>query len=213
VRGALLSFLLLALTVQHVFAAHSKLTDAELDGFKGVVKSVTTKVERFDPSDPDAPNHPGITYAVGCEVCEYDEGGNSIKRGQIFDGRFLGGTTQYVRDENGSIRDKILLDEKGQLFQKVTLGPFGKTEEEDYQHGILQWRQTLRYDEHGNMIEWLTFDAHGNQNASTTATFDEQGNVTEQFDRGSGNGFCILRSTSTQIQAWRRLRITTRMEP
>jgi len=189
VRCAGFCLLFFVLTVQDISASHPKLTDAELDGLRGAVKSVTTNVERFEGRDPDAPNHLVITYPVWCEVCEYDEEGNSIKRGQVVEGRFVGGTTRYLRNEDGTIREKRLRDENGQPFQNVMLGPFGKTEEEDYQNGRLQWRQTFRYDKNGNLIEWLTFDPRGNQTASTTASYDEQGNVTEQFDRGPNNSF------------------------
>jgi len=187
VRGALL-FLLLALTVPHLLALNPKFTDAELDGFKDVVKSVSTSILRSG-GDRDAANHPLIVDPVWCEVCQYDEEGNSVKRGQNLNGRFFGNTTHYVRDENGSIREKILVDGNGQVSQKVMIGPVGKTEELDYRDGVLQDRQTFGYDEHGNLIEWLTFDATGKQTASATAAFDQQGHVTEQFDRGSRNNF------------------------
>jgi hypothetical protein len=169
-------------------ASSKKWTDAELDGFKGAVKSVSTNVQVLE-SHPDSIDHPVIAHPVWCPVCEYDEAGNSIKQGQNFDGRFVGETSQYVRNEDGTIREKISVTEKGQVSQKIALGPFGMTEREYYLNGVLQDRQTFRYDQSGNLIEWLTFDADGNQTASSTASFDEQGNVTEQFDRGPGQNF------------------------
>lgn len=187
-RCTVLLLLILALTVPHLFASNANLADAERDGFRDAVRSVSTRIERFG-GDPDAANHPVIVYQAMCEVCEYDEEGNSVKRGQNFEGKFLGNTTRYVRNQDGVIQEKILVDERGQVSQRISLGPVGKTEELDYREGVLQDRQTFRYDEHGNLIEWLTFDATGKQTASTTATFDEQGNVTEQFDRGSANNF------------------------
>ena len=166
-RGPVL-LLLLALTGRYLLAADAKLTDAERDGFKGVVKSVSTSIERFG-RESDAANRPDVVYSALCQVCEYDEEGNSVKEGQrSFDGKFFGNTTRYVRDEDGSISEKILVDEKGALFQKIMIGPVGRTEELDYRDGFLQHRQTFRYDEHGNVIEWLTSDATGKKTASTT---------------------------------------------
>lgn len=152
------------------------------------MKSVSTAIEQVE-RHPDTSDHPVFIYPVWCRVCEYDEEGNCLKRGQIFEGSFVGDTTRYVRNEDGTIREKVLMNEKGQPFQRITLGPFGKMDEEDYLEGVLQDRQTFHYDESGNLIEWLTFDANGNETASTTATFDEEGNVTEQFDRGPANNF------------------------
>jgi hypothetical protein len=73
----------------------------------------------------------------------------------------------------------------------VTIGRFGKTAEEFYQHGVLQSRNKYRYDENGNVIESLSYDAHGIQIARTTATFDEHGTVTEQYDYGPKNKFLL----------------------
>jgi hypothetical protein len=175
-------------SVRHASASHQKLTDAELDGFKGEVKSVFTTVDKID-RHPGSADYPVIVYGVMCHICEYDENGNSVKRGESSERGFLGETTRYIRDEDGTIREKISENEKGQIFQKVVFGPFGKTQEENYQNGILQWKQRLRYDQNGNMIEWLTFDAVGTETASTTISFDEQGNLTEQFDRGPNGSF------------------------
>jgi hypothetical protein len=159
-----------------------------MDGLKGAVKSVSTTIERFG-KDANATDHPVILYSVWCEVCEYDEQGNSVKRGQNFEGRFVGNTTRYVHNEDGTICEKVLLNEKGQVYERTMLGPFGMTERDDYVNDVLQYRQTFRYDENGNQIEWLTFNANGKQTASTTATFDDERNVTEQFDRSSGSNF------------------------
>ena len=99
----------------------------------------------------------------------------------------MGETTRYIRDEDGTVRQQIMENEKGELDRRIMMGPFGKTEEEFYQRGLLQGRNTYRYDQDGNLIEWLTYNAEGVQTASTTAAFDENGTVTEQFDRGPNN--------------------------
>jgi molybdopterin/thiamine biosynthesis adenylyltransferase len=49
---------LFTFSVRHASASHQKLTDAELDGFKGQVKSVFTTVDKIDrhPGSADACN-------------------------------------------------------------------------------------------------------------------------------------------------------------
>jgi hypothetical protein len=191
VRCSVLCVFLVLLTILPLLASHQKSTDAERDGFKGAVKSVSTKTVILNPQPRQPDNGFAVVDPISCEVCDYDEEGNSIRRGQNWATGFVGGTTRYVRDEDEKVRQRIEENEKGELASRVMIGQFGKTEEEVYQHGVLQSRNEYRYDQNGNMIEWLTFDADGAQTASTTATFDQQGNVTEQFDRGPDGSFLL----------------------
>jgi hypothetical protein len=191
VRRSVLCVVLALLTTLPLVASHQKATDAEMDGFNGGVTSVSTKTVILDPQPQQPDNGFAVVYPIWCEVCDYDEEGNSIRRGQNWETGFVGETTRYVRDDNGSVRQQIVENERGELDRRVMLGPFGRTEEEFYQHGALQSKNIYRYDESGNMIEWLTSDADGVQTASTTATFDQQGNVSEQFDRGPEGGFLL----------------------
>jgi YD repeat-containing protein len=188
VRHSASSVVFALLTSLPLLASHQKSTDAEMDGFNGGVKSVFTKVEIFSPQ-PLQPDGPAVFYPIWCTICEYDQDENRIKQGQDWETGFVGETTRYVRDESGAVREQIAENEKGELEHKIVRGPFGKTEEEDYQRGALQFRQTYRYDQNGNLIEWVTYNPDGTQAASTTATFDEKGNVTEQFDLGPDNSF------------------------
>jgi hypothetical protein len=165
-------------------------TAAERDDFKGPVKSVSAKRQIASPR-PGRPEGPTISYPVWCDVCEYDEDGNVVRRGQNGETGFVGETTRYVRDEDGNIRQQIVENEKGKLGRRVMIGRFGKTDEEFYQHGVLQSRNKYRYDESGNIIEWITYDASGVQTARTVATFDEYGTITEQFDYGPENKFLV----------------------
>jgi len=154
------------------------------------VKSVSTKAGIASPQ-PRQPDGPAIIYPVSCEICEYDPDGNVVRRGQSWETGFVGETTRYNRDEDGTVRQQIMENEKGELDRRLVMGPFGKTEEEFYQRGLLQGRNTYRYDQDGNLIEWLTYNANGVQTASTTAAFDENGTVIEQFDRGPNNTFLL----------------------
>jgi hypothetical protein len=191
VRRSVFCTVLAILTALPMWASHQRVTDAEMNGFKGAVKSVTTKVEVVNPQPPQ-PDGPAIVYPSGCEVCEYDQDGNVLRQGQDWETGFVGETTRYIRDEDGKIRDQVMENEKGELDRTITMGPFGKTEEEFYQNGLLQGRNTYSYDQNGNLIEWLTYNAEGVRPiASTTATFDENGTVTEQFDRGPNNKFLL----------------------
>lgn len=174
-----------------VLASSKKSTDAELDGFKGAVKSVSTEREVVSHNWPREPDGPAIIYPAACDVCEYGEEGNAVLRGQNWETGFVGEKIHHVRDENGKVSQQIVENEKGELVRNIIIGPLGKTEEEFYLHGVLQSRNRYSYDPDGNIVEWLTYDAHGVQTARTTATFEEQGTVTEQFDYGPKNKFLL----------------------
>jgi hypothetical protein len=189
-RRSVLCVILALLTALPLLASHKRLTDAEMDGFNSAVKSVSTKAE-IASSQPRQPDGPAIIYPFSCEICEYDQDGNVVRRGQNWETGFVGETTRYIRDEDGTVRQQKMENEKGELDRRLAMGPFGKTEEEFYQHGLLQGRNTYRYDQDGNLIEWLTYNAEGVQSASTTAAFDQNGTVTEQFDRGPNNTFLL----------------------
>jgi hypothetical protein len=189
-RRSVLCVTLALLTALPLLASPKRLTDAEVDGFNSAVKSVSTKAGIASPQ-PRQPDGPAIIYPVSCEICEYDPDGNVVRRGQSWETGFVGETTRYNRDEDGTVRQQIMESEKGELDRRLVMGPFGKTEEEFYQRGLLQGRNTYRYDQDGNLIEWLTYNANGVQTASTTAAFDENGTVIEQFDRGPNNTFLL----------------------
>jgi hypothetical protein len=189
-RRSVLCVILALLTALPLLASHKRLTDAEMDGFNGAVKSVSTKAKIASPM-PHQPDGPAIIYPFSCEICEYDQDGNVVARGQNWETGFVGETTRYIRDEDGTVRQQIVENEKGELDRRIMMGPFEKTEEEFYQRGLLQGRNTYRYDQDGNLIEWLTYNTEGVQTASTTAAFDENGTITEQFDRGPNNTFLL----------------------
>jgi len=172
-------------------ASSKKSTDAQSDGFKGAVKSVTTEQQVVSHPWPHQPDGPSINYPAGCAVCEYDEEGRAVLRGQDSGTGFVGDKIHYVRDENGKITHQIVENERGRLVSSVETGPLGKIEQEFYQDGVLHSRTKYRYDESGNLIESVNYDAHGVQVARTTASFDENGNVTEQYDYGPKNTFLL----------------------
>lgn len=200
VRISVLTVFLLILAAFPILASSRKTTDADRDGLKDVVKSISTERQILSP-EPRQPDGPTIIYPIGCEVCEYDEDGNLVRQGQNWETGFVGETTRYVRDEDGNVRQQIVENEKGELERRVAVGRFGNTEEEFYQHGVLQSKNKYRYDQNGNVIESLTYDAHGVPTARTTATFDEHGTVTEQFDYGPKDKFLLHYTQSYDREA------------
>jgi hypothetical protein len=189
VRIPVVTVFLFSISAIPVMAVSKKSTDAELSGFKGAVKSVFTEEQIVSHTWPHQPDGPSIIYPAGCEVCEYDNDGNAIARGQKRETGFVGERIQYVRDENGKVSQQIVENEKGQLVSKFAMGSLGKIEEEFYQNGVLQSRNEYRRDESGNPIETVSYDAHGIQTARTSASFDEDGTVTEEYDYGPKNKF------------------------
>jgi hypothetical protein len=165
------------------------------------VQSVSTERQVVSHTWPRQPDGPAIIYPAGCEVCEYDEEGNAVLRGQNWETSFVGKKIHYVRDENGKVNQLIVGNEKGQLVSNVVMGSVGKIEEEFYQNGVLQSRNKYRRDESGNLIESVSCDGHGIQIARTTATFDEDGTVTEQYDSGRKTNSC---STSPRAMTLKR---------
>jgi hypothetical protein len=212
VRISVLTILAFVVAAFPILALSKNSTDAARDGLKGAVKSVSTERQIVSPP-PSQPDGPTIIYPIWCEVCEYDRDGNVVRRGQNWETGFVGETARYVRDEDGTVRQEIVENEKGELDRTVIIGRFGKTEEEFYQHGVLQSRNKYLYDQNGNIIEWLTHDAHGVETARTVASFDEQGTITEQFDYGPNNRF-LLHYTQPMTAKWmfRRSPTSTKME-
>jgi hypothetical protein len=175
---------------EHLHALVDSLPEGALESVETYLKTIQTQRQVVSPQ-PRQPDGPAIIYPIWCEVCEYDEDGNVVLRGQNWETGFVGETTRYVRGEDGNIRQQIAENEKGKLDRRVSVGRFGKTAEEFYQHGVLQSRNRYSYDENGNIVDWLTYDAHGVQVARTTASFDEHGTVTEQYDYGPKNRFLL----------------------
>jgi hypothetical protein len=161
VRIPVVTIFLFSVAAIPVLASSKKSTEAELDGFKGAVKSVSTERQVVSHTWPRQPDGPAIIYPAGCEVCEYDEEGNAVLRGQNWETGFVGEKIHYVRDENGKVSQQIVENEKGQLVSNVVMGSLGKTEEAFYQNGVLQSRNKYRRDEGGNLIESVSYDAHG----------------------------------------------------
>lgn len=197
-RIAVLLALFLIVALRALTAA-TKSTDAIRDGFKGAVESVVTERRVVSPQ-PRQPDGPTVIYPTGCEVCDYDEDGNVIRRGQNWETGFVGETTRYVRDLDGNIQQQIMENEKGELNSTVALSRFGKTEVEFYLHGVLQSTNMYRYDENGNLVERSTYDPDGVQTARTTATFDENGTIAEEFDYGPEGKFLLHYTQSYDSQ-------------
>lgn len=80
-RMSVLTVLFSVVAAFPVLASSKKSRDAETDGFKGVVKSVSTERQVVSPQ-PSQPDGPAIIYPIWCEVCEYDEDGNVVLRGR-----------------------------------------------------------------------------------------------------------------------------------
>jgi len=155
-------------------------TEAEKDGFAGPVKAVSTVVTSFQVQwqQPDGPT---LALPVFCHVCEYDPDGTRTRNGQTTDTGFTGENIQLTRDGKGKVIERRGIDAMtGELFREETLGPYGVTQEKNYNHGALSSSQIRHYDENGNLSEWLCFDAKGNLSDRTHYTTTKSGDTTEE---------------------------------
>jgi hypothetical protein len=75
----------------------------------------------------------------------------------------------------------------GATIRDEIVGPFGKIQEQFYRNGELQFVNSFRYDQNGNLVDLLTFDPEGKQEARMLLNVDEKGNNKEQWDWGKND--------------------------
>ncbi len=162
----------------------------------GPVKSVSTAATRTDVVWQQ-PGGPALIVPVLCYECAFDPDGNQTKSGRIFDGSFHGEIIRLVRDGKGHVTERVIEDAStGGMIRHELDGPFGKTEESSYLHGELQSRVVFNYDQYGHMIDRLTLDGAGNQEAHTIVKTNKDGQDTEEWDWGK-DGELILHVRQT----------------
>ncbi|HKV61227.1 MAG TPA: hypothetical protein VJO16_04895 [Candidatus Acidoferrum sp.] len=165
-------------------AQWKNLTDAQRMDLVGTVKSVSLISTRTDVAWQQ-PGGPSLVFPALCSECEFDPDGNQIKSGQTLDGSFRGEFTRLVRDANGRVTEHFIEDAStGEMIRHELVGPYGKTEESSYSHGVLQSRVSCNYDQFGHLVARLTLDSDGNQKALTIVHASQDGNDTEEWDWG-----------------------------
>ncbi len=178
------------------FAQRQNLTDAQRMDLAGPVKSVSTAATRTDVVWQQ-PGGPALIIPILCSECAFDPDGNQTKSGQMSDGSFHGEIIRLVRDGKGHVTERVIEDAStGEMIRHELDGSFGKTEESSYLHGELQSRVIFNYDQYGHMIDQLTLDAAGDQEAHTTVKTNKDGDDTEQWDWGK-DGQLILHVRQT----------------
>jgi hypothetical protein len=191
-RVRLLSLLLISLILTTRllgFGRAEKHTQREIDGFSGLVKTASTRVEK-NPIKFKQPDGPSVVISfVACQECEYDKDGYRTREGSILGAGFQGHSTRYVRDASGAVIETIDENPGGEPTRRVLIGPFGPIEERLFAGGQWQTRQINHYDQRGNLTEWMTFDPEGRVAGNMMATFDENDMVTDQWFRGPNNSF------------------------
>ncbi len=185
--GAALAILLLGLSLD---ASEPKYTDARGDGLFGPIRSVSTREDRAQV-DWHQPDGPTVALPASCGECEYDLQGNRIKMGQIIDGEFRGDVVRLLRDSAGKVIERIVENYKGEIYRREVIGPYGITEQEDYENGkIISW--TFRfYDSNGHLYESRNYDRDGVIVGSSLSTIDASGNFKEEWDSGPNGSFSL----------------------
>jgi hypothetical protein len=71
------------------------------------------------------------------------------------------------------------------------IGDHGPVEVKTFRNEVLFERETERYDEHGNMVESITYDAEGDVQSRATYGYDDKGRTTDWCVWGPRNQFNI----------------------
>jgi hypothetical protein len=191
-RGTVLCIIIaLMQLIPSAASDHKKVTEAESDGSLGPVRSVATTAGIADrrPYALGVPMPGAIVMPIWCWSCEYDEKGNRIQNGRDEGAGFVGETTRFVFDEAGNVRERISVNEKGDVVRRFESGPFGPTEVRTYYGGVLQSRRTFHYGDGGRRSSQLFFDANGVQTGKSINLRDEDGDIVEAWNYGLKNAF------------------------
>jgi len=156
----------------------------------GPIQSVSTREERaqIEWHQPDGPT---VALAAGCPECEYDPEGNRIRAGQILDGEFRGDVVRFLRDSTGKVIEKIAENNKGEMYRREVIGPYGITEQDGFENGKLISLSFWFYDANGHLTESRNYDRDGVLVASSHSMTDANGNFIEEWDSGPNGGFSL----------------------
>ncbi len=184
VRGCLLSAFLVV-GVSWVVAAQEKAqSNAEVDGFKGPIKSVRSTVLPGEVvwGQPDGPT---MVTPLWCRDCDYYPDGTRTASGQVVDCVFHGEVIRFVFDARGRVVERFGRDSStGMLNHHDIVGPFGKTKETFYTNGKVFLEQTYSYDEYGHMKEMRSVDPTGERDALLVIKTDKDGEILERSSYG-----------------------------
>ncbi|MGA7245859.1 MAG: hypothetical protein WBX19_21935 [Terracidiphilus sp.] len=170
----------LALLASTGLAQEKPKTDAETDWLRGPVKSVVTVSERPSVKWQQS-SGPSMVMPILCHDCEYDPDGTRTLSGDVIDGKFYGSIITLTRDANGRVTKRLVAGTpESSLSHDEIVGPWGKTEETDYQDGKIFARQLIQYDQYGHMSDWLTLDANGIQTGRTSTRSAKDGTMLER---------------------------------
>ncbi len=137
---------------------------------------------------PKAPSSSWVDFGSQlCQVCAYDDKGTRTLRGQFWGIAFSGETTEPVLDATGKM--EVVKNEKGEIVQRIALGPFGMTEQRMYLGGALQQRNAFKYDQNGQLVESSSFDSLGTLNGCSVFRRDESGRMVEFWNFGPMGAF------------------------
>jgi hypothetical protein len=185
--SAALAILLLGLSLD---ASEPKHTDARWDGFVGPIKSVTTREERAQ-IEWQQPNGPTIALPVSCRECEYDLMGNRIKAGQIADGEWRGEVVRFLRDSTGNVIEKFAENNKGEMYRRDVIGPYGIVEQDGFESGRQISQSLWLYDANGHVSEFRSYDRDGVITSRSFTTSDASGDSKEEWDYGRNGVFSV----------------------
>lgn len=169
-------------------------TDADLGRFSGPIKSVMTGREMHGVRWQQ-PDGPGLVWPAGCEYCEFAPDGSFTKAGQMVNGSFRGTITFSDRDANGRIVHQREVDaETGTQMREVSFGPFGRTENIEYQlNGKVNNRAKFWYDAKGRETDFESWDSTGQEVSRSHAVY---GQDKDWFERDIwSKGLLELRQT------------------
>jgi hypothetical protein len=154
-------------------------TDAQIDGLGGPVKSVVSAT--FQRDVPwHQPNGTALIWPISCQECDYDPDGARVRSGQRNDDGFHGDTIAQIRDAQGRVSERRVLDSAtGTLRVHEVLGPFGLMEQTYYNHGKVSSSLTLHYDSFGHLSETFSFDSRGQQVGHGRSVYTDKGVRTE----------------------------------
>jgi len=169
------------------FAAGQAKTDAQMDGFSGPVRSVSSAVTRTSVKWQQ-PSGPTLVSPLWCKDCEYDPDGSKTKSGDLMEGKFYGETIRLIRDADGHVTERYSYNAaSGELQRHDVMGPFGKIEQKVYVKGKLAFRATYAYDQYGYLSETASSDAAGNSEGRTVFVNAKDGSRVRESTYG-GNG-------------------------
>jgi hypothetical protein len=173
---------LLSVTLS-LYAQKPQVTDREKDGLSGPVRSVSTTREPTQVKY-QLPDGPGIPMPNSPLDSEYDQEGRRTWSGSNNSSR-----SRYVKDSSGAVIEQVDENEKGEPWRRLLFGPFGPIEAQVLTDSHWSTRETHRYDNRGNVVESLTFDADGSLLSRRETTFDEDGLAIEDWLHGRDNSF------------------------